>query len=235
MAERKKFIDVNVPILGKEIQVLGTPKELDRRTVKLDLSRKLRGKGVIITLQIFNREERLVAIPKKIEIMKSYLRRIIRKRTDNVEDSFVAQCLDVNAVVKPFLITRKRVSRAVRKNLRNTAREFLLGYLKEKSYNEACSDILSGSLQKAMLPKLKKVYPLAFCDVRVFETKDLTKINLDEIVDVDETVRDADTPEVEEALEEEIEEEVIDEAIEEAESDEESDEEMGDEEDARKK
>ena len=30
-----------------------------------------------------------------------------------------------------------------------------------------------------MLPKLKKVYPLSFCDIRVFETKELEKIDME--------------------------------------------------------
>lgn len=183
MAERKKFVDVNVLLLEKDIQVLGTLKELDKRTIKLDLSRKLRGKGVIVVFQIFNIEEKLFAIPKKIEIIKSYLKRIIRKGTDNVEDSFVVNCMDIRAIMKPFLITRKKVSRAVRKNLRNTAREFLINYAKEKKYNEVCEEILEGNIQKALLPKLKKVYPLAFCDLRVFESSDLSKLNVKEIIE----------------------------------------------------
>lgn len=196
MAEKKKFIDVEVPILNKSIRVLGTVKDLTGRTIKLDLARQLRGKGVIVTFHIFNFEEKLIAVPKKTELIKSYLTRILRKRTDNVEDSFLAHCSDIRATVKPFLITRKRVSRAVRRSLRNTAREFLLNYIKEKTYNEICNEILEGSLQKNMLPKLKKVYPLAFCDIRVFETKDLMKIDLASVV-----VKAEETEDIEQAIE----------------------------------
>ena len=207
MVDRKKFVDVEVPILDSTIQVLGTVKNLTGKTIKLDLSRKMRGKGVFITLRIFERDEKLVAVPKKIELVKSYIRRVIRKRTDNVEDSFLAHCSDLRATVKPFLITRKKVSRAVRRSLRNVAREFLLNYLKEKTYYEICEEILEGSLQKTMLPKLKKVYPLALCDIRVFETKDLEKI---ELCCVDSRVKDEDDEsEVEVVAEKEVEEEAV--------------------------
>jgi ribosomal protein S3AE len=220
MAERKKFIDVEVPILNKSIQVLGTIKDLENKTIKLDLSRKMRGKGVVITLQIFNKDEKLVALPKKTELMNSYLRRIIRKRTDNVEDSFLAHCSDIRATIKPFLITRKKVSRAVRRSLRNTARDFLISYVKERSYNDLCEEILEGSLQKSMLPKLKKVYPLAFCEIRVFTTKDLAKVDLDSIVKEEEVEEDIqakkeDTLTAESKAEKEVEKEVIEEVVEE--------------------
>ncbi len=179
MAERKKYIDVQVPILDSTMRVLGTPENLHNKTIKLDLTRKLRGKGLTIKLRIFNQEGKLVAIPNNMELSTSYIRRMMRKRTDYVEDSFQARCLDIRVTIKPLLITRKKVSRAVRKNLRNTAREFILAYLKEKTYIEICNELLEGTMQKAMLPKLKKVYPLSFSDIRIFETKELEKIDME--------------------------------------------------------
>ncbi len=179
MAERKRFISVQVPILGSEMRILGTPEELHNKTIKLDLTRQLRGKGLTIKLRIFNQEGNLVAIPNNMELVTSYIRRMMRKRTDYVEDSLQARCKDIRTTIKPLLITRKKVSRAVRRNLRNTAREFILEYIKEKDFIEVCNEILDGTLQKAMLPKLKKVYPLSFCDIRVFETKELEKIDME--------------------------------------------------------
>jgi len=190
MAERKRYIDVTTPIIGETMRVLGTLTDLHGKTIKLDLTRKMRGKGVVVTFNIFNHEEKLIAVPKKIEIVKSYIRRIARKRTDYVEDSFIARCQDFRAIVKPLLITRKRVSRAVRRNLRNTAREFLLEYLKERDYNEVCQELLDGTLQKTMLPKLKKVYPLSFCDIRIFETKEIEKIDLSKIKMAEEKIEE---------------------------------------------
>jgi ribosomal protein S3AE len=179
MAERKKYIDVQIPILGETTRVLGTPENLHNKTIKLDLTRKLRGKGLTITLRIFNMEGKLIAIPNQLQLTTSYIRRMMRKRTDYVEDSFQARCSDVRVTVKPLLITRKKVSRAVRRNLRNVAREFLLDYMKEKEYLEIYNEILDGTIQKTMLPKLKKVYPLSFSDIRIFETKELEKIDLE--------------------------------------------------------
>lgn len=195
MAERKKYIDVQIPILGETTRVIGTPENLHNKTIKLDLTRKLRGKGLTIKLRIFNIEGKLIAIPNQLQLTTSYIRRMMRKRTDYVEDSFQARCSDVRVTVKPLLITRKKVSRAVQKNLRNVAQEFLLDYMKEKEYIEIYNEILDGTLQKTMLPKLKKVYPLSFSDIRIFETKELEKINLEK----------ASTIKAEEEIKEEVE------------------------------
>ncbi len=179
MAERKRYINVQVPFLDESLRVLGTPQELHNKTIKLDLTRKLRGKGLTIKLRIFNREGTLFAIPNNLHLASSYIRRMMRKRTNYVEDSFICRCTDIRTTFKPHLITRKKVSRVVRKNLRNTCKEFIIEYCKERDYITVCQDIFDGTLQKTMLPKLKKVYPLSFCDIRVFETKELEKIDME--------------------------------------------------------
>jgi len=178
MATRKKFIDIELPLIDETISVLGTPESLKSKTIKLDLTRKLRGKSLEIIFKIFGQEQNLTGYPAKMQLMKFYIRRMMRKRANYVEDSFQAQTKDLKVIIKPFLITRKKVSRAVRANLRRTAKEFLIEYIKNKSYLEICKQILNSDVQKLMLPKLKKVYPLSFSDIRVFETKELDKIEM---------------------------------------------------------
>ena len=191
MALKRKFINIELLIIGETISVLGTPDFLNGKTIKLDLTRKLRGKSLEIIFKIQTSGEKLIGIPKKLHLMKSYIRRMLRKKTNYVEDSFKTECKDLRIIIKPFLITRKKVSRAVRKNLRNTARELLINYIKEKNYLEVCEEIIKGELQKQLLPKLKKIYPLSFCDIRVFETKELKKLDLEEKV---ETKKDSEKP-----------------------------------------
>ena len=101
MAERKKYINAEIPILDSEIRILGTPEELNNKTIKLDLTRKLRGKGLTITFRLFNKEGKLFGLPNKMELISSYILQMIRKRSDYVEDSFKAQCADIRVIVKP--------------------------------------------------------------------------------------------------------------------------------------
>jgi ribosomal protein S3AE len=198
MAEKKKYIEVQVPFLGESLRVLGTPQDLDNKTIKLDLTRKLRGKGLTIKLRIFNREGKLFAIPDNLTLASSYIRRMMRKRTNYIEDSFTARCSDIKVTFKPHLITRKKVSRVVRKNLRNTTKDFIIEYTKERDYMTVCQEIFDGTLQKTLLPKLKKVYPLSFCDIRIFETKELSKIDIDKAISLPEI----EIPEIKETKEE---------------------------------
>lgn len=176
MATRKKFIDIDLPLLDETISVLGTPETLAGKTIKMDLSRKLRGKSLEVIFKVYNKDNKLYGLPKNLNLMKFYIQRMMRKRISYIEDSFAAKCQDAEVTIKPFLITRKRVSRAVRSNLRKTSKEFILGYVKDKPYFELCKELVTGQFQREILPKLKKVYPLSFCEIRVFETKELDNI-----------------------------------------------------------
>ncbi|MFH0808234.1 MAG: hypothetical protein V1888_01305 [archaeon] len=207
MADKKKYIEVQVPFLEESLRVLGTPQELHDKTIKLDLTRKLRGKGLTVKLRIFNREGKLFAIPNSLTLASAYIRRMMRKRTNYVEDSFQTRCSDVRVTFKPHLITRKKVSRVVRKNLRSTSKEFIIEYCKEKDYMTVCQEIFDGSLQKGLLPRLKKVYPLSFCDIRIFETKELQKIDLEKAT----TMSEAEAEDIQEITKEETQAEEVEE------------------------
>jgi ribosomal protein S3AE len=178
MATRKKFIDVNLAMVNETLPVLGEPESLVNKTIKLDLSRKLKGRGLEVVFQILANGKELTGYPKNMTLMRSYITRMMRKRVNYVEDSFTSSCKDIPVTIKPFLITRKKVSRAIRNNLRKTTKEFILEYTKTKTYMELAESILFGEMQKEMYPKLKKVYPLSLCEIRVLEVKDVTKADL---------------------------------------------------------
>jgi ribosomal protein S3AE len=177
MAMKKKFIEIESPVTNETIEILGTAEELHRKTIKLDLSRKMRGKGIELVLEVENKDGELKAYPKRVELVRASITRMMRKRINYVEDSFELSCSDITARIKPFLLTRKKVSRAVRNNLRRTTKEFLINYAKERTYLELASDVLATTLQKDMIPVLKKIYPLSLCEIRVLETKELDKAN----------------------------------------------------------
>jgi ribosomal protein S3AE len=94
---------------------------------------------------------------------------MIRKRTSYVEDSIITPTQESMVKIKPFLITRKKVSRVVRKTLRNLTKNWVEDYLAEKNDDELFEDILSNNLQKPLSLKLKKTYPLSLCEIRVLE------------------------------------------------------------------
>jgi ribosomal protein S3AE len=170
--KKKKFFDVEMPLISKQTQMQAYElSELDGRFLKYDLTRLLKGKSMMLTLKVKVEENEAIATPKKIVLMPYFLRRMIRKGTNYVEDSFPAECQDANLRIKPFLITRRKVSRAVRAALRTKAKEELINYVKDRTAEELFDDLLKNQIQKPLSLKLKKIYPLALCEIRVLESK----------------------------------------------------------------
>jgi ribosomal protein S3AE len=173
---KKKFFDVEIPLIKKTTQLQAYElKELDKRFVKYDLTRILRGKNMLLQLKVKISEDKATTIPREIKLTPSSLRRMIRKGTNYVEDSFSTDCENARIRIKPFLITRRKVSRAVRKALRQKAREELIEYVKNKDAESLFQEILKNQIQKYLSLKLKKIYPLALCEIRVLKVEKETE------------------------------------------------------------
>jgi len=169
---KKKFFDVEIPLINKETQLQAYElADLEGRFLKYDLTRMLKGKSMMLTLKVKVEDNNAVANPKKIVLMPYFLRRMVRKGTNYVEDSFQAACQDAEIVIKPFLITRRKVSRAVRNALRKKAKEELINYVKDKTAEELFDETLKNQIQRPLSQKLKKIYPLALCEIRVLGVK----------------------------------------------------------------
>ena len=169
---KKKFFDVEIPLIEKTTQLQAYDlEELKGKHIKYDLTRILRGKGLILQAVVKIQGEKAIAIPKKINLMPFFLKRMVRKGTNYVEDSFSTSCEDAQLRIKPFLITRRKVSRAVRKALREKAKDELINYVKDKKSEEIFDNILKNQLQKQLSLKLKKIYPLSLCEIRVLKVE----------------------------------------------------------------
>jgi len=170
---KKKFFDVEMPLIGKETQMQAYEiSELNGRFMRYDLTRALRGKSIMLTLRVKVEDGKATTVPKKIELLPFFIRRMIRKGTNYVEDSFDAECKDSKLRIKPLLVTRRKVSRAIRKELRNKMKEELIAYVKDKESEKLFDEVLKAQMQKVLSLRLKKIYPLALCEIRVFEAKE---------------------------------------------------------------
>ena len=169
---KKKFFEVDLPMVGEKHSIFaGALEELNNRSMKIDVTRKLKGKSLDMVFKIKVENGKAVAFPTKMTLMPFFIKHMMHTGVDYVEDSITTETKDSQVVIKPFLITRKRVSRAVRRTLRNSAMNWLVDYLKTKTDEEMFQEILSNQLQKPLSLKLKKTYPLAICEIKMFEIK----------------------------------------------------------------
>ena len=167
---KKKFFDVSVPLTATKVKLYAVKEEaLHNSIIKIDMTKNLKGKNVELRAKVLLKEGKLESEPISLIVVPSYIRRIMRRGIDYVEDSFEMSCKDAKFKIKPFMITRSHVSRAVRNEIRLTARKFLESQLNIKNIREIFSEIMANKLQKNLSLKVKKIYPLAFCEIRWIE------------------------------------------------------------------
>lgn len=167
---RKKFFQVKAPLTATNIDLYGyTQEEFIGKIVKIDLTKALRGKSLELKMRVKEEGKQLTAEPVSMALLPSYTHKVVRKGTDYVEDSFETPCKDTTLRIKPFLVTRQRVSRSIRKELRNEAKKHLEAHVKIRTAEEVFSEITTNKLQKELSLKLKKIYPLALCEIRMIE------------------------------------------------------------------
>ena len=161
-----------MPLIKKATQLQAYEiKELDGKLIKYDLTRALRGKSMLITLKVSVKEDKAIAAPIGAKLMPYYLRRMVRKGTNYIEDSFSVSCKDAQIKIKPLLISRRKISRVVRKALKDKAKEELTAYVKDKTTQTLFEDLLKNQIQKPLSLKLKKVYPLSLCEIRILKVE----------------------------------------------------------------
>ena len=170
--KKKRFFEVNIPLIDKGTQLQAYEyEELDKRIIKYDLTRVLRGKNMVYTGIISIVDGNAIVTSKKIQLLPYFLKRLVRKGTRYVEDSFSTDCVNAQIRIKPFLVTRRKVSRAVRRSLRDLCKTELIKYVKNKQTEQVFDDVLKNKIQKILSLKLKKIYPLSTCEIRILDVE----------------------------------------------------------------
>ena len=105
------------------------------------------------------------------KILNAYVKRVIRKGKEKVDDSFSCESRDrVKIKVKPFFITKNKTSNSIVTKLRQHTRQIMTEYSKSTDFERIVKDITSNFLQKNIKQELKKIYPL-----NLFELRELSR------------------------------------------------------------
>jgi ribosomal protein S3AE len=186
---KKKYFEVDIPLINEKAEVLSDSlDQVNGKTLKLDMTRILKGKSSEMIFSITVKDGKAIAEPKKLTVLPYFIRHMLHVGVDYVEDSFIVESLKSKLIIKPFLITRKKVSRAVKRTLRNSAKNFLQDYTKTETNDKIFEEILSGQLQKALSLKLKKIYPLGLCEIRIIQVENSLK-KTEQKVEIKEKVK----------------------------------------------
>ena len=146
-------------------------QDLVGRTLKLNLSiimNDMKKQNIDAEFEITSvKEGKAETEITGLYLTQSYMKRMVRRGKDKVDDSFLAVSKDKKTLrVKPVIITNSKAANALNTALRLKMRELVQEALNEKSAEEFFSDLVSQKFQRETKDKLSKIYPLRYIDVR---------------------------------------------------------------------
>jgi len=175
---KKVWVDIYAPVeIFNENKIGETPVNKDNienvigRTVDLNLAfilNNFKYQNYKVIFQI-NKVSGLKAYTEVKEVMlyPSYVRRITRKGTSKIEDSFIVKTNDGYEVrIKPLVITRFKAHRSQRTEIRKTYRKYLEEKASSLKYYELIEKVINYDLQNEIKPTLNKIFPVSNVEIR---------------------------------------------------------------------
>ena len=103
-----------------------------------------------------------------IEMVEAHIKRVVRRSRDKLTDSLRLTTQDNKVIqIKPIIITRNQTKGTILTLLRKNTRDYLTALAKENTYDNIIHLLLTNEIQKRLREILKKIYPIAFSEIRV--------------------------------------------------------------------
>lgn len=103
----------------------------------------------------------------------SSIKRNARRRRDRIDlKTEIKTKDDVSAYIKVVLITQRNTTRLIRSEIQKVAIAFLKEIAKTRTFTMIANDAIRNKLQREMVPKVKKIYPVKSIIVREYGIKE---------------------------------------------------------------
>ena len=101
------------------------------------------------------------------EMAPSAIRRIVRRGSDRLDESFTCETSDGQKVlIKPMIITKTITNSAVHSSLRKMLVGSVIKHVKKHTFDSLINEIITSKAQMAIKAELKKVYPLKAVEIK---------------------------------------------------------------------
>ncbi|HLD06382.1 MAG TPA: hypothetical protein VJC16_02505 [Candidatus Nanoarchaeia archaeon] len=100
-------------------------------------------------------------------MQQTAVKRMVRRKKIRIDESFPCATKDGKRIrIKPFLVTYSLAKGSVLQSLHKHTLQFLKKEIAKLDFEQVIHDIIIRKLQQEMQAHLKKIYPLAVCEIR---------------------------------------------------------------------
>ena len=115
--------------------------------------------------------------PVYYEIMPSAVKRMIRRGKSKIDTSIICTSKTNEAIrIKPIIITNYNATKNVQTDLRKAAESTITDYIADSNFDRVFSDVINFRLQRILREKLKKIFPVKICDIRMLKLEHESKL-----------------------------------------------------------
>ncbi len=150
------------------------PEKLMAKTITANLANltgDIRQQSITLTFVVTALDgESSVASVTGYELAPSAIRRIVRRGSDRIDESFQCETSDGQKVtIKPMLITKTTTNSAVHSSLRKLMASSIVKHVKKHTFESLINETISSKLQIAVKTELKKIYPLKAVEIKALK------------------------------------------------------------------
>ncbi len=175
--KKKKWFNLIAPKQFNEVVVGETPaidaSTLVGKTVTLslmNLTKDVRKQNINVRLKVNEvKDNKAHSELDTFTMNSSAIKRLVRRRKDRVDDSFVAISNDDRRVrVKPMVLTRSNTNQSVLSAIRRYIKVFLVNKVNNMTYAEFVEYVVTDKFHRDVKKQIAKIYPVKLCIIRAF-------------------------------------------------------------------
>lgn len=176
--KKKKWFKIVAPAIFNQAEVgeilLYDPEASIGRVIRVNLmvlTRDPKKQDKEVGFILDGRKESFITSSfKSYEMVPSTIKRLMRKGKSKIEDSFDCQTKDAKKLrIKPVVITKSRVNRKTRADLRRQCNALIREGISKLEYENFITALVMEKFQKQLQDDLKKIVPISVCKIRMMQ------------------------------------------------------------------
>ena len=179
--KKKIWYKISAPRLFGQKEIgeiyLASPEDAVGRYLSInlkDLTGNVRDQNAYIKFQIVKIEGNFLQTTLQgFKITPAYVKRMVRKNINRLDDYFTFKTKDGKEIVlKTLTLTLHKTHRSTKQQIRKQLEKSLQEEISKTEFNTLVSNIVGRKIQFAIKKKLSKIYPLKEVAVRVLQLKE---------------------------------------------------------------
>jgi small subunit ribosomal protein S3Ae len=195
--KKKNWYTIVAPKVFNEVEVGETSaydvNDVIGRTVKASLmnfTRNIKKQSITVTLALKEvKDKKAFTEVSSYSTSPSAVKRLVRRRRDKVDDSFIALTSDGKKVrVKPMVLTRSNTSNSTLTALRHAVRYTFISEIKKMTYGQFVDSVIADKIARDIKSSLSFIYPVRMVSVRAFKVEENPKTAVTQLTASDKAV-----------------------------------------------